>query len=385
MKINKLFLGCLAMFWLTACGTHEHEEHAHEGHDHAEEVKETKDEHAHEDGDGVVVMHDERAKKLGIKVETIQAAPFSEVFKVGGEIAPAPTVQSVVVAKSSGVISFRKGMVAGVKVGKGAALGSISSAGVLGGDPKEQAVIEYNRAKKEYERVKALYDAELATAQELNNAKSTMDMAKNAIDSNQSSTEVRSDISGVISQMLVQNGAYVSVGTPVAVVNSGTELVLTATVPQQYYSSYSLINSANFKMPGSEKVYSLAGMSGRRLSSGELSQVSNGYFTVSFSFNNDGTVVPGSYVEVYLLGVERPDVISVPEKAVIEEQGTYSVFVSTMPEHYEKRQVVLGNGNGERVEVKSGLKPGDKVVSEGAVYVKLAANTGAIPEGHHHH
>lgn len=212
-----------------------------------------------------------------------------------------------------------------------------------------------------------------------------MDMAKNAIDSNQSSTEVRSDISGVISQMLVQNGAYVSVGTPVAVVNSGTELVLTATVPQQYYSSYSLINSANFKMPGSEKVYSLAGMSGRRLSSGELSQVSNGYFTVSFSFNNDGTVVPGSYVEVYLLGVERPDVISVPEKAVIEEQGTYSVFVSTMPEHYEKRQVVLGNGNGERVEVKSGLKPGDKVVSEGAVYVKLAANTGAIPEGHHHH
>ena len=104
-----------------------------------------------------------------------------------------------------------------------------------------------------------------------------------------------------------------------------------------------------------------------------------------FDFKNDGRIVPGSYAQVYLLGAERSNVVSVPLSAVTEEQGYYFVYVKAHEEHFEKRRVELGQQNGAAVEIKSGLKPGESVVVEGAVLVKLAANTGAIPEGHHHH
>ena len=41
--------------------------------------------------------------------------------------------------------------------------------------------------------------------------------------------------------------------------------------------------------------------------------------------------------------------------------------------------------DGKRIEITSGLAKGEEVVTEGAVYVKLAGNSGVVPEGHHHH
>ena len=43
----------------------------------------------------------------------------------------------------------------------------------------------------------------------------------------------------------------------------------------------------------------------------------------------------------------------------------------------------LGESDGTRVEILSGLKSGEKVVIQGAIHVKLAASTMEIP-GHSH-
>ena len=69
----------------------------------------------------------------------------------------------------------------------------------------------------------------------------------------------------------------------------------------------------------------------------------------------------------------------------IEEQGKYAVFVRESKEHFEKRPVAIGRTDGKRIEITSGLAKGEEVVTEGAVYVKLAGNSGVVPEGHHHH
>ena len=44
---------------------------------------------------------------------------------------------------------------------------------------------------------------------------------------------------------------------------------------------------------------------------------------------------------------------------------------------------MLGESNGSRVEIKSGLKDGDHVVTRGAYQLKLASVT-TMPEGHNH-
>ncbi len=36
------------------------------------------------------------------------------------------------------------------------------------------------------------------------------------------------------------------------------------------------------------------------------------------------------------------------------------------------------------IEIKSGLKPGDEVVTEGTTFVRLAETSGVVPEGHKH-
>ena len=43
-----------------------------------------------------------------------------------------------------------------------------------------------------------------------------------------------------------------------------------------------------------------------RLTAGTMVSATNGYFDIEFSFVGDGSVAPGSYADVYLLG--NPDV-----------------------------------------------------------------------------
>jgi multidrug efflux pump subunit AcrA (membrane-fusion protein) len=47
--------------------------------------------------------------------------------------------------------------------------------------------------------------------------------------------------------------------------------------------------------------------------------------------------------------------------------------------------VTLGGSDGQRFEVLSGLNEGDKVVTRGAIHVKLASASNAIPAHTHEH
>ena len=106
---------------------------------------------------------------------------------------------------------------------------------------------------------------------------------------------------------------------------------------------------------------------------------------MTFEFDNKGAVIPGSFVEVYLLTRPLEQVISVPTSALIEEQGIFSVYVRLDEEGYEKREVQLGANNGERVQVLSGLHPDEEVVVKGAYQIKLASASNAIPAHSHQH
>ena len=95
--------------------------------------------------------------------------------------------------------------------------------------------------------------------------------------------------------------------------------------------------------------------------------------------------MPGSFVETYLLTSPRQGVVSVPVSALTDEQGVNYVYVQTDATCYEKREVHIGETDGERVEIKHGLKGGEKVVTKGAMQVRLASASTAIPAHSHNH
>ena len=138
---------------------------------------------------------------------------------------------------------------------------------------------------------------------------------------------MKAPIGGFVKNCLVKEGDYVTIGQPLMAVTQMRRLVLKADVSERYYAQLPRIVSANFKTPYNNKVYSLENLGGKVLSFGKSSGDTSYYVPVTFEFDNRGDMVPGAFVEVFLLSGERQGVISLPESALTEEQGLYFVYL----------------------------------------------------------
>lgn len=76
------------------------------------------------------------------------------------------------------------------------------------------------------------------------------------------------------------------------------------------------------------------------------------------------------FVSVSLPTTLTKNALAVPATAIQQVEDDKVVFVQRDPTHFEKRVVQLGEDTGDWIEVISGLQKGDKVVSQGAFFVK---------------
>lgn len=382
---NYILTGTLCMFLFGGCGEHAHD-HEHEGHDHEAEIH-AEEKTAHSDE---IVLTPEKAKAAGVEAEVIHPGTFREVIQAGGQILSAQGQEATVVAASSGVVSFSRKIAEGIEVSQGSELLSVSAEHIQEGDPVRKAKVAYEKAKEEYERAEKLVGSQIVSQKEfaaLREAYQNARLAYEALLPSKSGkgVAVKAPIGGFVKNCLVKEGDYVTVGQPLMTVTQMRRLVLKADVSERYYAQLPRIVSANFKTPYNNKVYCLENLGGKVLSFGKSSGDTSYYVPVTFEFDNRGDMVPGAFVEVFLLSGERQGVISLPESALTEEQGLYFVYLKLDDECYKKQEVQLGTSNGERVEILSGLKDGDTVVTRGTIHVKLAAASNAIPAHSHNH
>lgn len=417
-----LFMGVLGLFLLGSCNSrsasehdghthenigheghnHDHEGHSHEGHDHEEHNHEghnhshdghdhdhDHDGHQHDEGDEIILTP-EKARAAGVEVGTVEPGSFHQVIKASGQVLAAQGDESVAVATMAGVVSFKGKVVEGMSVGRGTPLVLLSSRHLAEGDPGQKAKVDYEAARKEYERLKALVTDRIVSEKEFLQAEQRYENARiayEAVAANHTAggQTVVAPIGGYVKSLLVKEGDYVTVGQPLVSITQNRRLFLRADVSEKYYPALRGIASANFCTPYNDKVYSLKELDGRLLSYGKASGEGGYYVPVTFEFDNRGDVIPGSFVEVYLLSAPMENVISLPRTALTEEQGSFYVYLQMDEEGYKKQLVTLGADDGERVQVLSGIHPGDRVVTRGAYQVKLAGATNAIPAHSHEH
>ena len=415
------FMGIMGMFLLGSCNNHsghnheghDHEghhhetetahHHDHEGHNHAEEGhdhasedhnihnhKHAAEAHEHGNNPDEIILAPEKAKAAGVVSEVIQPKPFRQVIKASGEVQAAQGNESVIVANVSGVVSFQRSVTEGMQVGKGATLMSISASQLQDGDPAERACIAYEVAKAEYDRASRLVESQIVSQKEFNSIREKYENARIAYEAlvknqTKSGVAVTAPIGGYIKNLLVKEGDYVAVGQPLATVTQNNRLFLRADVSERYYKYLNNITSANFKTPYDNHVYELDALNGRLLSYGKAAGSGSYYVPVTFSFDNKGDMIPGSFVEIYLLSKTMEDVIVLPEEALTEEQGLYFVYIQKCEESYKKQEVKLGASNGVEVQILEGLHAGDRVVVKGAYHVKLASASNALPAHSHEH
>ena len=344
-----------------ACGT--------PAHDHSAE---TADEHDH-------------------PVETAPAAdaPFAAVIPVGGQLQSPAGDEQTIAAPSSGILYFTDpSLTEGSAVRAGATLASISGETLLDGDPVQRAALNFEAAEREYRRAETLRADTLLSAREFDAIRARYEAARAAWRGQAQRMTARGlavpvPMNGYLKSRLVGQGEYVSVGQPIAVVGRNRRLQLRADLPEHAFRSLSAIRSAHFRTAYDDTVRRLADLDGRLISTGQAA--AGAYIPLVFEFENPGDLLPGSFVDVYLLARPREEAITVPLSALTEEQGLRFVYLQLEDEVFKKQEVKVGQNDGSRVEILSGLEPGDRVVTRGAYQVKLAGASAAIPAHTHNH
>ena len=413
--MNKILIALISVALVTGCtgkqtpkDTHDHETHeacqSHDGHDHAAEGHNHEAEgHDHErenldhqhEGEaghpaGEIVFTKEQAAETDFALHKVEPTTFYEVIPASGQILAAQGDEATVVATVSGVVSFSsKKLSEGASVSRGENLFYISSKNIAEGDYTARTRAAFAQAKAAYERAEELVKDKIISQSEYEQAKLNYQNAKTAQEAVANKTTAKgrgvgAPIGGFIKNIAVSEGQFVEVGQLLATISQNRRLKLKTEVSQRYHGALPTISSANFKTSYDDKTYSLKDLGGRLVSVGKASDGASAYIPVTFEFDNKGGIVSGSFVEVFLISSPKPNTLTVPVTALIEEQGNYSVFVQIDEDGYRKQEVKLGASDGKNIQILAGLEPGDNVVSRGAYRVKMASFSGAIPHGHQH-
>ena len=86
--------------------------------------------------------------------------------------------------------------------------------------------------------------------------------------------------------------------------------------------------------------------------------------------NIGGLLKPETYVNVDVLGGNSQAGAEVPSKAVLFIDGKNYVFVEKTPGTYTRQEVKVGDDHDERASLTKGIKVGDHVVEDGALYLQ---------------
>ena len=341
-----------------------------------------------------VVFTKEQSWKVDFATTEVRREPFGQIIRTIAQIQPSQGDERIISARANGTAVYNANVTEGKAINAGQTLFTIDGSATADNNLAvryAEAESEYNRAKVEYERKAELAKDNIVSQSDLLSAKTDFINAETVYNSLKNSfsagkQSVSSPISGFVTRVLVQNGQFVEAGQPVLVVSQNRDLFIKAELQPRYFDLLNNIASANIRILNSNRIYSLEDLGGRVLSYGKSADINNPLIPVVFQVNNKAGLLPGSFVEMFIKTQTDVQAITVPNEAIIEEMGNYFVFVQLTPELFEKRFVKTGVTDGIRTEIKEGISEGDRVVSKGAILVKLAQASGALdPHAGHAH
>lgn len=349
--------------------------------------------HVEPSGDEIVYLK-EQAWKVPFANAPVVREEFSNVIRTTGYTVAAPGDEVVISAKSNGIVRFsNSNLTVGASIGAGQGLFTISGGDIAQGNidaSYQEARATYTTARANYERAQELVKDRIISEKDYLNAKVAFENAQtqfNMVGKNYSAGGQAnvSTISGYIKNIHISEGEYVTAGTPLATVSKNRKLLLQANLSQRYFGVLSTIKSANFRINGSDDIYSTEELNGKVISYGKSTETGAAFIPVIFEVDNTGGLIAGSSIEFFLKSLPVPDAIVIPVEALIEEQGNFSVYVQTGGESFEKRDVKIGQTDGDKVQVFSGLSEGERVVIKGAYLIKLSTASGELPDHGHEH
>ncbi|TAK38644.1 MAG: efflux RND transporter periplasmic adaptor subunit [Lysobacteraceae bacterium] len=198
---------------------------------------------------------------------------------------------------------------------------------------------------------------------------------------------VKAPLAGAIARVPVANGAAVEEGDLLFQIVDRRELWLEAHVSEADAARLDRPTGAAFDLPGLDAPVEVhAGDNGRLVGVGSVIDPETRSVPVVFALSApEARIAINQNVQARVFTGRTRQALSVPAGAVIDDGGQRVVYVMRGGESFSRVPVTLGLRDGDRYEVLEGLQAGDRVVSRGAMQVRLAAATPeAMGHGHAH-
>ncbi|WP_264531720.1 efflux RND transporter periplasmic adaptor subunit [Flavobacterium sp. N502540] len=247
------------------------------------------------------------------------------------------------------------------------------------------------KTKADLDMIAPLAKINAVSQRELISAKSAYSASQAKIKASQASLEnskielgycrIIAPISGLIGISKVRVGDYVRPGAA-SVLNTISDLgdvrVRFTMSEQEFLRLFREFNKPNSSLKGSGATVSLKLSDGSTYpETGKVSfadrqiDPSTGAITFEAAFSNpDKLLRPGQYVKIGLLTDVRKDAIVIPQRAVIEVQGIYQVYVLGKDNKVNMQIVKPGPAVKDGYVIEDGLKPGDKIAMGGTSLLK---------------
>jgi len=312
----------------------------------------------------------DKSKRLDlVMTQKINDTLFKHYAEVQGDVATDENI--VVYAEFSGILQDLR-VKEGQRVSKGQVLAKIDDGGLSSelAQLKTQATL----AETTFERQKRLWEQNIGSEMQYLEAKTNYESMQNSVDRLQSQldkTIVRAPFSGIIDDILTEEGEVVNPGQNqlFRLVNL-KNMYVEADVPEGYLNKIS---------EGTEVLVEISSLD--REFEGEVKKVGNTINPSNRSFNiqvavpnKNGMLRPNQIATLKLNDYTAKNAITIPENALLKNaQGESVVFIFQQKEGSEdnigvaKRQIVkTGYTYNNNIEITSGLETGETLIVEGA-------------------
>jgi len=227
---------------------------------------------------------------------------------------------------------------------------------------------QLSSAKQTAQRLKELYKVNGVSQQEYDLAETavaTLDAEIALIAAQISKTEIRAPFTGVLGLRKVSEGAYVTVGTPIAVLRQENQLKLDFSVPESYASSIQKSMKITFTVSGDTTKHEATVIATEQ----QVNQNTLNLQVRATVNAQSARLVPGSSAHVILQLGTTDSALVIPSAAVIPDVRFKKVMVVRNGK-VAYTQVETGVRGSSEIEIVSGLKAGDTVVTSGIQFLR---------------
>ncbi|MBL7109909.1 MAG: efflux RND transporter periplasmic adaptor subunit [Candidatus Marinimicrobia bacterium] len=345
-----------------------------------------------EEAEGGISFLKEQQWKIEFGTQTVQSRTIRKSIQAVGEILPKQSQYAEIISPVDGIMRIDDNasmVIPGSHIQKGQVLATLAPPlGALNSWTDRKLDFEY--AKTEYERAKRLQKKNAISNREFEEIKHNY-LVQNAgyeayVQSGNSDLfQLKAPMSGIVTGIAVLPGQKVFAGEKLMSIVDPSMVWLRTDVFEKDYYEMDKPNGASITVPGLPSPVDVNSKNFSLLSMGITLDSQSRTIPVLLEITNrDGYLKIGQTVLVTLYTATENHFPAVPENAIFEDETNEIVFIHVDGESFEKRIVKTGNKDNGFVAILHGLKPGERVVTNGGYLVKLASTSAAVGHPHAH-